>query len=115
MKGEVQRELQAAHPIRGNVMNLLGMLHQAQKTAPPKPKERKAKVAPIRDSIVQYVCYNPGCTMLSIQRALGLSDRSVASWMHRLHKDGILDRTQYSSTFNGHRPRYQFYYKEVAR
>lgn len=96
-------------------MNLIGMLQQAQKTAPPAPKDRKAKVAPVRDSIVQYVRDNPGCTMLGVQKALGLSDRSIASWMHRLHKTGMLERTQYSSTFNGHRPRYQFYYKEVSR
>lgn len=96
-------------------MNLIEMLVQANKTATPTKHTRASKAAPIRNSIVQHVQDNPGCTMLNIQVSLGLSDRSVASWMHRLHKDGTIAREQYSHSFNGHRPRYKFYYKEMSK
>jgi predicted transcriptional regulator len=72
-------------------------------------RKRKAKVAPIRDSIVAYITANPRCTMQEVQIATNTSDRSIASWMHRLHRDGIIARKQYSTTRLGGRPRFLFW------
>lgn len=72
-------------------------------------KKRKAKVAPVRDGIVAYIKANPRCTMQEIQIATNTSDRSIASWMHRLHRDGIIARMEYSTTRLGGRPRFLFW------
>lgn len=84
-------------------MNLTFLLRRV--IAPP---IKKPKPAPTRDSVIEYIRKHPECTMKEIQKATQLSDRSIASWMHRLHKSGIITRRQYGSTHFGGRPRYVF-------
>lgn len=91
-------------------MNLLAMLEAASYTS----KRRKAQASPVRDRIMQYITANPRCTMGEIQKATYTTDRSIASWMHRLHKGGMICREEYSTTHFGGRPRYVFWSNDNA-
>lgn len=86
-------------------MNLLAMLEAASYTS----KRRKAQASPVRDRIMQYIADNPRCTMAEIQKATYTTDRSIASWMHRLHKGGMICREEFSTTHFGGRPRFVFW------
>ena len=89
-------------------MNLATLLQQASY----KVKRRKPKPAPVRDSVMDYIMRNPRCTMPEIQQNTNTTDRSIASWLHRLHRDGMIQRTEYSTTRLGGRPRYLFWVTE---
>lgn len=91
-------------------MNLLQMLEAASYTA----KRRKAKASPVRDHIMAYITANPRCTMSEIQKATDTSNRSIATWMYRLHKAGMISRQEYSTTTYGARPRYIFWSNQDA-